>query len=369
MAFMDERKVKIRELEGKNNSNLEANKRLLQGLGESLIQRQGEDDTLPGDSGGILAEYRGLQKEIADSNAAIENLQAESLTLKNLDSEIHAKESESSGLAKEFGDACVMLGKSLLASRLADEPYHQQEGSILAKISEQEQKVSELEEREGGVLSWIGKSAQIAVAKALLLKHRSALQKVYKGAGEQFFSERPNEVLSGEPADAAIAGEEIKERISVLEDEITSLKKERRVITDSFGVEGAPAKRIQTHQKNITDTEKKFSALFLQLGSFAAKSEGAGELSSFLTAEDNAVLERASYMLSAIAENEVKIQKLKAEINIDVSVAEIEKTKKAISNQRQKIDSANAEIADLEKHIRDEEEVIAELKAFIKGNE
>ena len=63
---MDGRKNSIRELEDKKRTDAAARSRLLEGLGEILIKRIGEEEPFPADGGnasngnipgGILAEY------------------------------------------------------------------------------------------------------------------------------------------------------------------------------------------------------------------------------------------------------------------------------------------------------------------------
>ena len=369
---MDERKSIIRELEEKKRTDTESRNRLLEGLGQALIQRMEEDGSFSESIGGILAEYRGLQNEIADSAETIKSLEAESLRLKDLDDNISAKEGETSRLTKEFAEACTRLGNALLGVNglggFADS-YRQQEETLLAKIEEQEQKTRELEEREGGVLAWLGKSAQMAVAKALVLKNRSALQKVYRGAGEQFFISKPNETLDGEAAEAAMNAEDIKRHLDSLADDLVVLKGERRKLTDAFGTEGSPAKRISGLQKRIMSIKDEFPGLYLRLGSLAAKSEGREALAPVLNEEDKAALERAAFHQGMAEERELKIKKVKASISIDNEKAEIEKIKKAIANQRQKIAAANGEIAIMEKQIEEAEHTIEELNTFLGENE
>jgi len=369
--LMDERKSIIRELEEKKRADTEARDRLLGGLGETLIKKMEEGGSFSESAGGILAEYRGLRNEIAVSGDTIKSLEAEGLRLKELDDSISAKEGETSRLTKEFAEACTRLGKALLGAGLGDfaASFRQQEDILLAKIEEQEQKSRELEEREGGVLAWLGKNAQMAVSKALVLKNRSALQKVYRSAGEHYFTSKPPGTLEGEAAEAAANAEGIKGRMDSLADDLIILKGERKKLTDAFGVEGSPPRRIGALQKRIAFVKDEFPGLYLRLGSLAVKPEGKEALVSVLDGEDKAVLERAAFYQGTIEERELKIKKVKASISIDNEKAEIEKIKKAIANQRQKIAAANGEIAELEKQISEAEHNIDEFKLFLSEND
>ncbi|MCL2381157.1 MAG: hypothetical protein FWC64_06125 [Treponema sp.] len=369
---MNEQKSAIRGLEEKKRADTETCRRLLEELGEALIRRIGEDASPPELAAGILAEYRSLQKEIDDSGDTIKSLEADALRLKALDDAIAGKDGESSGLSKEFAEACALLGKALLAAQGLDEFadfFREQEEALLAKIDEQEQKTKDLEEREGGVLAWLGKNAQLAVSRALILKNRSALQKVYRSAGEYFFSARPGEALDTQTAEAARNAEEIKERLAQVSDEISVLRGERRALADAFGAEGSPSRRIQGLQKRIAAIREGFPGIYLSLGSLAAKSEGKIALAAVLSEEDKEVLERAAFHQSMIDEAGLKIEKLKAAISIESEKAEIEKIKKAITHQRHKIADANREISGLERQIEEAQGNIEELQAFLKENE
>ena len=365
---MDERRTIIRGLEEKNRAETDARNRLLEGLGEALIQRIEEEGAVSELAAGIVAEYRGLRKEIADSAEAIKALEADSQRLKDLDDNISAKEGESSRLAKEFAEACTRLGKAFLSvpdiTGFSD-LYRQQEEILLAKIDEQEEKTRELEEREGGVLAWLGKNAQMAVAKALLLKNRSALQKVYRSAGEQFVAAKPVEELDGEAGEAALNAEELKGRLDVLTDDLLDIKGERRKLSDTFGTEGTPSRRISGLQKRVTSIKHEFPGLYLRLGSLAARSGNRETFSPVLTEDDKAILERAASLQAAIDTSDLKIKKVKAAISIDNEKAEIERMEKAIAAQRHKIAAANEEIEELERQISDAELNITELKNFI----
>ena len=364
---MDERKSTIRELEEKKRADTAARSRLLEELGEALIQKMEDGGSFSEVPAGIVAEYRAQRKEIADSGDTIKSLEADSQRLKDLDDDISVKEGESSRLAKDFAEACTVLGKALLPLRSFTDSYRQQEEALLSKIEEQEQKTSELQEREGGVLAWLGKNAQMAVSKALVLKNRSALQKVYRSAGEHYFASRPDDALEGEAAEAAQSAQAIKERIDSLDVDLSVLKGERRKLTDAFGAEGSPSRRIGGLQKRITLIKEEFPGLYLRLGSLATTDDGKEMLSSVLSEDNTAVLERAAFHQIMIDESELQIKKLKAAISIDNEKAEIEKIKKAIAAQRHKIAVANEEISKLEKGIEEAELNIDEFNAIIDG--
>ncbi|MCL2602692.1 MAG: hypothetical protein FWD91_07770 [Treponema sp.] len=371
---MDERKAIIRELEGKKRADTEARSRLLEGLGEVLVRKLEEGNFYSQAIGGILTEYHEQQNEIATAAEAIKTLEADALRLKELDNAIAAKEGESGRLTKEFAEACAHLGKFLRQTHIFDHLYREQEELLLSKIDEQEQKARDLQDREGGVIAWLGKNAQIAVTKALLLKNRSALQKLYRSAGEQFFAadasaDDPALALDEEAAAAARSASALKGDLDSLGAELAVLKAERRKLADIFGAEGSPSRRIQANQRRIAAIREGFPGLYQRLGSLAENSPGKEALEPVFSDEDKAVLEKAAFHQSAITQNELKLKKVKAEIDIDSEKAEIEKIKKAITHQRKKIAAATEEIGELEKQIGDCEQSIEALKKFLKENE
>ena len=368
---MDERKNTIKALEEKKRTLTEARNQLFTDLGENLFQRIGEEEPFIENTsdkpGGILADYRKLQNEIAESADKIKTLEADAERLKVLEEEFADKENEKFRLASELEDAHIRLGKALLAAPDFEEiagPSKAQEENYLVKIEEQEKKQEELEERDGNIFAWVGKNAQMAVSKNLLSKHRSALKRVYLNAGEKILSSGQAESLDKEAAEEA---QKLSESLSSLTEALAALKVERKKITDSFGSTGTPSKRIHGLEKHITHVKGELPGVYLRLGSLLDGEDGRDALSSFLKEEDKPVLEKAELHKTQIAEGESEVKKIKAAINIDKEKAEIEKTKKSILNQKQKISAAESQISDYEKQIVESKDRIEELEALIKG--
>ena len=350
---------------------------MLEGLGEALLQRIGKGNPFPHDEdegpGRVLADYRRIKNEIAESEESIKNFEAEIVQLKMLDEEISAKEAEKAGLEKELKETLVWLGKALLE----DEDFiitagfaKQQEDNFLSKIEELEKKLEDLEEQEGGILAWIGKNAQMAVFKTLLLKNQGSLQKHYRITGTKFLESGQTEAADKEEAEKAL---ELKGLLASLAADLAIQKGERRKLQELYSAEGSPQKRISALERRIMGLKKELPDVFLSFGSLAAVSSGkkaawAETLSSFMQKEDPAVLEKAKLLASQIAEAEINIKRLKAAINIDEEKKVIEKNKNAISSQQQKIAAANSVIADLKKEIAESERYINELKTFLEDN-
>ena len=378
---MDDRRRTLRELEIRKNADIDSRNRLLESLGEALIQRTEEDEPFSGSSADgpareLAAEYRELQKEIADCTANIGKLEEDALKIRDLEKEIASREEEHSRLTKELIEVCTWLGKELLESELEDFEefsafYRDQEETLLLKISEHEQKIQELSDKEGGVFSWLGKNAQMAVSRALLSKNRSSLLKLYRSAGEQFLSIEPAQALvdtdqtKENNLESALKASQIKSNMSLLSKNLAALRDERRELGDAFGIEGNPARRIEGLEKRIAFVKEAFPGLYLRLGTLAAT----GSLASIMKEEDQAILEKAEIYKTEIAKGELAIEKIKASITIDNEKAEIEKMKRAIANQQQKIANANDAILELEKQIASTEQHIEELTTFLRERE
>ena len=390
---MDERRAVIRELEDKNRADSEAVNRLYENLGETLFQRIGEGELFPESSAktgkgkekntalsppvaavegdtpeGLLEEYRKLHSQIAESRDIIKSLESDILRLKELEADISEKEGEQTKLENEFDEVNVKLGKALMEVADYSDPLKAQEEAILAKIDEQERKQTELEGREGGIFAWIGKNAQMAVSKGLLLKNKFALQRLYRSAGEKFVSSGQEHVLSGEAGETADHAREIKEQLSALAVNLAMLKGERRNMGDLFSTEGSPARRIQEQEKHINHVQGQFPGVHRRLGSLAAASEERGAFASILNEEDALAVERAHVLVSQIGERDLIIRKVNASISIDDEKAEIEKLNRTILSQRQKIAAAEEAITALEQQISESEKRIDKLDLFIKEN-
>lgn len=387
---MDERKNNIRELEVKKAADAEAMNRLLEGLGETIINRIGENEPFSEHSeasaGAALQEYRHLQNELSESGKMIEALEAETLKLKELEDEISAKEGGFSRFEKELEEVSAILGKMLYIDPDFDDitgTYKQQIDSLFTRIDEQEKKMEGLEAPGGGLLSWLGKNTKMAVSKTLLTRNRYALQRLYRNIGEKFLSMEmePEKVSDRETSETLTKARELKEQIESLSAELSALKSDRRKITDLFGAEGSPSRRITGLKKRIAHVKGEFPKVYLKFGLLAAESQAASqvknqteksgwaaELASFINGNDTKIFKKAELLKSKIAESELGIEKINTAISIDRKKAEIEKLKQAIEGQKQKITFAEEAVAGYEKQIAQSELQIEELEEFLKQN-
>jgi len=369
---MDERKKNIAEMTEKNRSDSEARNRLLEGLGENLLRKIGEEEPFTGNSGntlgGVLTEYRRLQKDNAESVEIIRSLEEDAGKLKEVEQKIGDVEGKKAGLENDFSEACALLGKALLGTpdfNDLTEPAIRQEETLFAKIDDLESKLKELEEKGGGVFARLKKNAQIAVSKTILAKNKSALQRLYRMEGEKFLDAKHEQIPEGDLALNAARAGELKGQLSGLNAELAEFKESRRMILERFGADGSPTRRIQGIEKRISQIKGECAACSLRFGLLAAESGGKEAVAAFLSEEDALVLQRAEIFRTQIAERDLNIKKVETAINIDEEKSEIEKMQKAILNQQQKIAEAKKKIAELEKQIAETELNIEELKALL----
>ena len=382
---MDERKNIIRELEEKKNADTEERNRLLEALGETLIKRIGETepftekaDGSSGDTPGtVLEEYRLIQKEVAVSTEIIKSLEADTQKLKEVETEISEKEKEKTRVEKELEEAAGTLGKQLLPDPEFQDlagSSKQQEEDLLVKIEELEKKLDDLGEQGKGFLAWLGKNAQMVMSKNLLQRNRSSLQRLYRSVGEKFLSMDQEKSLDGEAAQTLETARELKERINSLGRNLAELKAERKRITDIFGIEGSPARRISGIEKRISHIKLGLPGVYLRFGTLAAENAGQKApwrktLSSFIKDNESEIIEKAEVLNTRIAERDLRIKKINASMNIDKKKAEIEKLNKAIEGQKEKITFAKEAISGYESQIAESEQQIEELETFLKQND
>ena len=372
---MDERRNKIRDLEAKKASDNKTRNQLFEGLGEAIFKRIGAEEpfaTEAGEAPGlVMVEYRKLQKEIDDSYELIKTMEKEVLRLKELEETISSREEEKAKLDEELEEVHVGLGKALLEYpdiHDATGAVKRQEEALLERINEHELKLEELEKREGGILAWLGKSAQMTVSKTILAKNRSSLRQLYRTTGEKFLFSKTVDMLDGESALTAGKVLELRDLLSSLAEDLTSLKAERRRIGEIFGTEGSPSRRIHGLEKHIAHVKGKFPELHLRMGSLAVVEKEKDLLSPFMSDEDVPVLEKVAFFESQIAQSELEIEKIKTTISIDNEKDAIEKMEKGIKGQQHKISLAQEVIADFEKQIAEANDRIRELENFLDNN-
>jgi archaellum component FlaC len=375
---MDERKKIIRDLEDKKQADLEGVNRLLENLGETLLLRQGPDQdreafSAPGSSAdnpaGLCMEYRRLLEKIAEDGDSIKSIEADTRRIKELEQEIALKEKQNLENSREISLLYAQLGQYVLTdpafSGFAG-PYRNQIDEILLKIDARETRLNELEQKNGGIFSWIGKNAQGLVVKAALAKNQSDLHKIYRSAGERF-------AVSGEDAQAGDRDvRELAEKIGdlrrnteELSAEILSRKEECRKTGELFGAEGSPVKRILNLEKQIARAKEDLRVVYRTFGAYALDPAWKDSFASLITPEDSSQKDKIEALRGSVRETESRIEKLKAAAAIDDEKHEIEKLKRSIEDQRRRIQSARDVIAEMERRIESAEKHIEELTKLL----
>jgi hypothetical protein len=377
---MDDRKKRIAELEHRKREQIVQLDALLIRLGEDVFGRM--DDS---NASGIteLAVYRGYQIDIADSQASIQAAEEQILRSKELDRDIEATEREENENAKELAITYSMLGKLLLDENPGEyavfcASYRDQNEALLTKVISLEERLGELEKKEGGnVFTWIGKGAQGLVLRSFLTKAQDNLEQLRRNAGECFSRDRElsDNGMSGANAGiealcAEIAGK--REQSGALSSNIAVLKEERRKINSSFSAEGGPVKHISTIRNHIANVQNELKALYRRIGSECASidikdvtEERKKTLKSLLLPQDGDILESSSVIDRRIRDCEDEIKKLETSLAIDDEKAKIDKYMKMIQEKREKIAKAELDIREYEEGIRDSEAFIQKLQELL----
>ncbi|GHV50129.1 hypothetical protein AGMMS49579_03210 [Spirochaetia bacterium] len=367
---MDERKKTIADLEAKKQDAQLSITLIQEDFGEALFSRIQGREELSGNG----EEYLALQKEIADSEGFIALIEADNLRLKELEDEIRAREQENAAIGRDASDACIRLGKLSLNDpefEALSDPYKQQIDALISKIGDQEEKLSTLEEKTGtNVFATLGRGAQGMVFRTLLSKNQQSLEKLYQTLGEKLVRSDGESLASNrEIADAIRDAAALREKVAAVAGELAELKGERRKISDTFGAEGGPVKRIQGLEKHIAHVRGDLKQVYRQFGEAASFQAEAPEtelgkcFASILTDDDKPVLEKIALLRSTAASYAWQIEKLKAAIAIDDEKAVVEKLKKAIEDYRERIKTAESAITELEDRIADSEKHIKELES------
>jgi hypothetical protein len=375
MKKMDERKKTIHELEDKKRENWASLNLMLEDLGEILLVRlNGMEGDLPGLAPPLqedLIEYRRLLKEIADSEAYIKVIEADTSRLKELEEEIAQKEQQNSSRAKELSEYQIRLGKLVMADPAFNgftEPSKRQAEELIPKISSLEKRLEELEDKNGAnVFTWIGKSAQSMVIRSFLGKSQDNLRRIYEAAGEKMALSGDQEAAGGEALALIRKIEESKKLIQDIGANLGLLRGERRKIGDTFGAEGNPVKRIQGLEKHINHIKEELKGVFRRYGGRTADPSLKESFAPFLREEDLIPLGKAADLRNVIEGTENQIERLKASLAIDDEKTEIEKIKKAIEDHRRRIAASEAAILDLEDHIEESNRRIEELTLLMNG--
>lgn len=368
---MDERKKQIEERENQKQENLAALDAVLERLGETLFGRLEQTPSL---DIAEFAAYRQLQGEIAECETAIRSVEEQIRRFRDIEEAIETKEREDLKQVKELAGVYAKIGSLILndsgdAYRIFTSPWREQADALAVKVRSLEIRINELDQRAGNnVFVWIGKSAQGLVLRSFLTKAQENLGEMYRSMGERYCRRDPAECTEspGEELEALLKEVETVRHVSLrLSDELLKFREEKRLISESFGVEGSPLKQIQHLKNQISRIRNELTALYRRFGAEAVSLCGAEKrplLDSLLSEDDAQAVESAGRLDAQIREDEEAVARLRAAMAIDEETEKIEKYRRQIVDRKARIAEAERDIAGLEEDIRDSEKYIEELQ-------
>jgi chromosome segregation ATPase len=249
--------------------------------------------------------------------------------------------------------------------------YQHQAESLISKIDSLEERLAELEDKDGNVFVLMGKSVQGLITRSSLKKNKNSLEQIYRSAGEQF-SRDDAEVFETDGETAGLIGKIVKakELSKNIEEELVSLREERGKISGVFSAHGGPVKYIQELGKNISKARAAQKLIARRFGEAAYDFSAAGTKSAakkkpftdIVTGDDKQILEKIKLVRSTISDYDEQIKKLTAAIAIDEERAVIEKMQKSIADQKKRITAAEETITEAEGRIVSSEKHISELE-------
>ena len=262
-------------------------------------------------------------------------------------------------------DATADAAASAVASTGADfdaftAPYKRRISEIQQKAETLANRLAELETGEkNNVFSWLGKRAQGMVVKSSLSRTEAALRQVYAEAGCELLKQpslSAGAALDGICADAVT----LKEACDSCRLRTSTLKEEKRCITEELNREGAGAVRKKTsHEQQLL---RDLDHLYLRLGKKARDPVARLALQSLFDDEMAATLETALKSRAVIDDYDEQVTKLRVSLEVDDERSVIEKWERAILEERRRIGDSEKKIAEYEKFISDAGDRIARLE-------
>ena len=374
---MDDRKKQIGELEQRKREQIVSLDMLLTRLGETLLGRAAGASQEHDPAFGELAVYQKLKSDIAASETSIQAVEEQIRRFRELEEGIEAKEQEEAACSKELAVMNGKLGKLLLETSTGDYadfcvPYREQADALLTKVLSLEERISGLEEKEGGnVFTWIGKGAQGLVLRSFLTKAQENLEQLRRTVGERYSYSHTASLPGGEvPHDEVVSIcamiEQKRAEARAISSDLDELQEEKKSISGSFNAEGDPLKQIQTYKSQITHIHDELKALYRRIGAEASSdSERRQIIESLIAPEDRETLDSAAQINQSIHDDEAAIQKLQASLDIDDEKAKIEKYREMIQEKREKIERAEKNIAEFEENIKVSEASIEKLQKLL----
>ena len=364
---MDDRRKRIDDLLKNSQESYTSLDSLLESFGENLYSRTRDMQTDFDD----IDQYNLYLEDIENSNASICKIEEKNRRFKELEEAIEIREHEEKDRSREMAGILRRLGKALLENSGYNDFtsfFKEQAEALKSKLESLEMRIGELDKKEGSnVFSWIGKSAQALVLRSFLSKAQESQEQLYHNIGERF-SGRSS--ITGEDEVAVILSQQkaLSGISRTAQNELATLRDEKRIILAGFGIDGNPQKQIQLVKSHINHVKAELGSQYRKFGSQACgidediSPERKYFIDTIVAAEDGEIIGRAARLNQSIIENEKAIAKLRASLTIDEEKTKIEKFKKSIEDKKNKIADLTDGIADLEESVRDCQKYIQELE-------
>jgi len=387
---MDDRKRQIDELEKKKRENSALLDGLLLRLGEEMFRRIPDSAKEDPSSPDELNTYLRLQKDIAGSEAAISIIEEQIKKMKEVEEKISNREREEKACSKELSRIYGDLGKLLLDSPPQETggdycaPYRSQAEALNTKVQSLEDRVSGLEQKDGGnVFTWIGNSAQALVLRSFLTKAGENLALLRRNVGERYIRDMGGGRETGMSFEILSMCENIERKRAeskAVTQDLAALKQEKQTMTAHFNADGNPVKQIHSLKKHIAGVRENLKNLYRNAGAEVSGTivpsintdANTGTVSadgyfiaSLVIPEDQEIIDNAGMINRSIQNDEKSIERLRASLAIDEELAKIEKFHRMILEKREKITQAEKSIADYEEGIADCESYIEKLKELL----
>ncbi|MCL2558830.1 MAG: hypothetical protein FWE09_10180 [Treponema sp.] len=394
---MDDRKRQINEAEQRKKEQAALLDALFARMGEAIFERSEDSGADEISALRELGSCRRVQGEIAGAQDSIQAAEEQIQRLREIEEAIAAREKEQALCAKDMAGMNALLGRLILedassggecAAFCADRLAQAEE--LLTKVQSLEERLAGIEQKEkGNVFAWIGKGAQSLVLRSFLSKAQDSLESLRRATGDRFSAQHPDGV-AGEDSEISALCAEISGRraeAQALASDAARLKAEKRGISDAFSAEGGPSRHIQGLKAHIAQAQGELKALYVKIGEDAAlakkalrKDEPAAKkgkaakpeseereeiVLSFLSAEDEGMLDEAARLSQAIRDCDEVIEKLKASLAIDEEKAKIAKCLRMIQEKRDRIAQAEKSISELEESIAEAERSIEQLRLLL----
>jgi chromosome segregation ATPase len=377
LLTMDERAKSIVAIERKAAGEVARVDGLLRGLGQKLLERSQD-----GEPAGERAVYDGINDEKARLDDALRQIEVDLEEINDINGKIAEAERQNGEVEARLVAIYPNLGK--LAVR--DEAFAVFAAPYKTRIAVVQQKIDALAEQIDGadaglesrtdargvssVFTWVGRNVKTLVSKSALAKSEIALERIYGEVGADFACNRPpaGQMGTEETEEAYTSARRYKDERDERSSQIAALRERKRNIQNTFGPDGNANRKKTEIGRRRDHLDRELGDLYLQLGQKAEAPVTRPLFASLFDDEMSEIRGNIAYYRHLIKDYEDQVSSLKASLEIDGEREEIEKFKRSIADQRQRIAAAEAAIAQYDKRIEEANRRIMDLTSEISPN-